>query len=885
MGEVYRATDTRLNRPVAIKVLPQARSALPQVLKRFQREARAASALNHPNICTVYDIGEASDRQTFLVIELLEGETLQQRLISGALEVPLLVDTSLALADALDAAHGAGIVHRDIKPANIFLTPRGPKILDFGVAKITLPAEVTPGEVTESIVADLTDSDVAIGTVAYMSPEQLRGEPLDARTDLFSLGLVLYEMATGRRAFAGATHAVVSAAILHHAPIPPRHIRGELPARLEDIILKALEKDRAVRYQTAAELRADITRLKRDLDPDRGAHIRRDSVYAPADRVQSDSAVAPSSPVSPSSDAQMVAGLLKRHWSALTIGGVVVAVAVVAGLYTLWQRDGPLVLQLLTTSGNASTAAITSDGKQFAFAQPEGKDASVWIQQTATSSRGVPIVHPGPFLGGTYRPAATVTPDDLFVDVVRVDDDGKSALWRVPFLGGTPRRLLDDIASPVGWSPDEQFMAYVRGDGSELVVANADGSGPRVVASAGESTWFLLTNLFIPSNPLIRPAWSPDGRLIAMYGWRVVDGVLSPLIFFTSVDDELVEAVPFSSGMNGLAWLDASSLVFSGAREFGALSQLWRLSYPDGEITPWLTNDRSSYEGISVTEDRTTLVTAKTDARVGIWVGDADGTNLIEAVAPALHETNYGYGVTWAGERLLFTATNGEYPSIFSQVPGGGAPVALRARGHEIAATRDGLTLVFISTEVRSLGTIWKADADGRNAAQIAPYGILPVVTPDDRVIFMKVEPDRTRRAWMVPIEGGEPTQLTFQPTRFPDVSLDGNYLAFLGTDASNKPAIVVCDLPSCKTDTLKYLPPPPTATKLRWKPDGLGIAYHKDSNVWVQPLDGGPATQLTHFTDGRTIPDFAWSRDGKRLAVARMSFISDILLFKGLTK
>ena len=887
MGEVYRATDTRLHRPVAIKVLPQALSASSQALKRFQREARAASALNHPNICTVYDIGEVGG-QTFLVMELLEGETLQQRLMRGALQVPLLVDTSLALADALDAAHRAGIVHRDIKPANIFLTARGPKILDFGVAKTTLPAEVIAGQVTESIVADLTDCGVTIGTVAYMSPEQLRGEPLDARTDLFSLGLVLYEMATGRRTFAGATSAVISAAILHDAPIPPRQIRGELPAPIEDVILKALEKDRAVRCQTASELRADITRLKRDLDPDWGAPIRGDS-DVPADQVQSESAAVRSSSVSPSSDTQLVAGLLKRHWSALTIGAVVVAISVVAGLYALWQRGAPRVpassasladLQIvrLTTSGNASAPAISPDGRYVVYSQLEGKDASVWIRQTATSSN-VQIVPAGPFLGGTYRPAVTVTPDGGFVDVVRVDDDGKvsSALWRVPFLGGTPKRLLDDIASPVGWSPDGRSIAFVRGRGSALVVADADGSHERVLVQLAGP---FFTHLRIPSNPLIPPAWSPDGRLIAMYGFRVVGGVLQPRVMFTNAADGSVQEVPVLTGMNGLAWLDASSLVFSGARNFGGLSHLWRLSYPGAELTQ-LTNDLSSYAGVSVTVDRTTLVTGRTDAKVGIWVGDGDAANGIEAVAPALHETNYGYGLAWAGDDLVFTATTGDYPSIFRPGPDRKAPEELHARGHFLTATSDGRTLVFVSTEAGVQGSLWKADADGRHAAQIAPGNVLlsPAVTRDDRfVIFARSD----QTAWMVPIEGGTPTPITDGLMQFPDVSPDGKSLAFLRTNA-NPPGIAVCDLPRCKT--LKRLPPPPTITRLRWTPDGRGIAYHKDSNVWIQPLDGRPARQLTRFTDGRTIPDFAWSRDGKRLAIARMSVTNDIVLFKGLRK
>ena len=280
MGEVYRARDTRLEREVAVKILPAAFTDSPSARERFQREARAVAALQHPNICTIFDVGETSEGQTYLVMELLQGETVQQRLTRGPFDAALLVDTATALADALHAAHAARIVHRDIKPANIQLTARGPKILDFGLAKaLTVVAPDASMQPTLAPRALLTDPGSTVGTVAYMSPEQLRGEELDARTDLFSLGLVLYEMATGRPAFPGATSAVISAAILHQQPPPPRQVRLDLSPRFEDVVLKAIEKDRSLRYQHASEMRTDIQRLKRDSDS-----VRVATAHAPAGR-------------------------------------------------------------------------------------------------------------------------------------------------------------------------------------------------------------------------------------------------------------------------------------------------------------------------------------------------------------------------------------------------------------------------------------------------------------------------------------------------------------------------------------------------------------------------------------------------------------------------
>ena len=897
MGVVYRAEDTKLRRQVALKFLPREVVQDEAALERFRREAQAASALNHPNICTIHDIDEDGGAP-FIAMELLKGATLKHRINGQPLSLDSLLEIGIDVADALDAAHAEGIIHRDIKPANIFVTERGQaKVLDFGLAKQMVARgvgeAVTVGGATLDSDPNLTSPGMAIGTVGYMSPEQVRAEKLDGRSDLFSLGLVLYEMATGRQAFAGNTSGVIFAAILEREPPPPSRVNPNLPAEFDRIISKALEKNPKLRYQHAADLGADLQRLKRDTDSGRTS--------SPAASAQTGAPVfMPASPAAVSGSSSSVIVAAAQQHKGKMIAGAVIALLIIGaagfGVYSMLRGKAAAVpfqnftITQVTTSGKVRDAAISPDGKYVLSIVEDSGLRSLWLRNIPTGSN-TQVLPPESAL---YQNPA-FAPDGNYVYYSKAADAAGNSfnLYRIPVLGGDSVLLVHDVDVGPVFSPEGQRMAYLRANDPVLgkfliLTAKLDGSDEKTAYSG-------------PTPFPVWLAWSPDGKLIAyiLAAGQDTQGVVRTIDLATGKDQPL--ATLTDKFATSLAWMpDGRGLmiVYTDRSTGFRRAQIGFVSFPDGQFHA-LTNDTNGYQTLSISADGKSIAAMQRQGSESVVLlpGSGHGNPVLVAGIPTNENVRQ---VLWDKDGNLLVVSS---HAILRTSPDGNHQTTILTDPNAMisgsAACWNGgpILLSWYSRDGGNSTDIWRVDADGSHPKQLT-HGIddeLPGCSPDGKWLYY-ADNTKNYEIYREPIEGGTPELIKASRMKngfvgsAGDLSPDGRLLAAIVTQIdpvtqADIHALALIDVAVNTESSIRIFPSQPTITfPVLFAPDGKNVAYRVidkgTDNIWMQPVDGSKGHPVTEFTTDH-IRGFGWSPDGKTLAVVRGHLISDVVLLR----
>ena len=859
MGVVYLAEDTRLGRRIALKVLPAELSLDPARRARFDREARAVAALNHPNIVTLHSVEEAGGI-AFLTMELVDGRRLSQLLSRDGLELTRLLEYGLGIAEALVAAHKAGVVHRDLKPDNVMVTSDGRvKVLDFGLAKLR-EAGLDEGN-TALPTGSITEEGKILGTVSYMSPEQAEGKPLDHRSDIFSFGVVLYEMATGRRPFRGDTPISTISSILKDTPPPPQQINTTLPAELGRIVRRCLAKDPARRYQSTDDLRNELRDLKEDSE---SGEIAGAGVSAAGDP--------PAPPARP--------GL--RSPAVLGVGAVVTAGAVLSGFLWLKEAARPAPapaepsfrMSRVTTDGKVLESAISPDGRYVAYVRQEETTSSLRLRQLATAAE-VQVVAPGEAM--ICSPAFSADGEFLHY-VATAQDRVTGTAFRVSVLGGAPRRLIDQVTG-VRAAPDGQRLSLNAGsfvEATSIRIVDAEGGSARELSSRRGRDHFDSAG-----------EWSSDGRSMAVISHRF--GQPQEIVLMDP-ESGAERALPVASlkSFGGLAWMPGGAgLLVTGSdrpANQGAVNQIWELS-TNGEAVP-ITRDLNSYSSPSVTADGSTVAAVQVERQAGIEVAPArDGVPQGFSVLYPIAAARAGLaGLAWLSEdRIVHTMVQGDDQQIHLTDAGSRASRALTAGPlHEApAVSPDGRTIVVGKWDGPRLN-LWRLDADTGKTEQLTrgDFDYFPSVGLDGSIVYTSALD--TIRLMKLPAGASAPVELREGTTWCTSVSRDGREALCYVFDSAGAGRAALVPTSGGEPRVIEHIPP--QSKMVRFAPDGRSLIYLASAQGGDElrsvPVAGGDSRLLARF-EGREIQDFAWSPGGTRLAVVTFSRSGDVVLLK----
>lgn len=917
MGEVYLAHDAELDRNVAVKILPLEFSSDAKRKQRFRQEARAVSALNHPNIITIYEIGE-NENGSFLTTEYIEGETLREVIKHGSPDINAILRIVEQIAKALAAAHQAHIVHRDIKPENIMIRADGiVKVLDFGLAKPTIQKVESADESVNTIPG------MVMGSARYMSPEQARGLPVDERTDIWSLGVILYEMLTKNAPFAGATTSDTIAAVIYKEPAPLTDFVENAPPELNRIIRKSLQKDRDERYQNVKDFALDVkdllnetehrNRTKRKISLGENADFSENATMIHQTTSQNHSTLihrtnsanhSTKANVISTADLEISANTpKKRGWKiwkvALVSLAAVFLIGLTANFYYLRVKTSSAEFKAfeksqvsrLNSDGKVGLPAISPSGKYIAYASGEAGSRSLVVRQISTDS----IITLVPPTNLDFR-SIVFSPADDYVYYTQIREDfSLNTLYQIPTLGGTPKKLIEDVDSGVTFSPDGKRFAFTRHtskDSEDIIfIGNTENSATESLIGSRQAGF----DFFSPY-----PAWSPDGaKILIGAGIRQSGFISETKIAEISVAEKNLKILPskdFYMAENFCWFKDGSGFLFTAQETRAAPTQIWRAAYPNGPILP-ITNDFNNYTQLGLSADGATIVTIKGESVSALWRYSPATKENVQLTSDSRNlEGTFGLAQMPDG-KLIYSRNIGTKVNFQIADADGKNPRSIAddlGIIYSPVPSPDGKYIVF-SSQISKTPRIWRIDADGKNPVQLteesSSFGDFnPQFTADGKTIIFQRQSGGEDRADLmkISVEGGQATIFYSNPKESvsqPRISKDGKRVAFSAYDIDTYDKhIYIGSLNGEAFGQIEKTLEFNLINSVVWSPDSknLTVSSIKDGvpNLFKLPLDGSPQMPLTDFKSGKIL-NFAWSNDGKNIFIVRGITNNDLILIR----